>query len=134
MNRNHTGWVALTGAIGIERRRMLGGVAAALTSGLLLARPALAAKKRDHRNADLDSPPDDVVLCPRGQRRCPGLPGICINLNTNPNHCGACGNVCNPSEVCRGGDCVCADDHPRCGDICCLPGTECVNGSCRLAL
>ena len=40
--------------------------------------------------------------CPPGQTLCSG---VCKNLNTDPDNCGSCGNVCPQGDVCSGGVC-----------------------------
>jgi hypothetical protein len=42
--------------------------------------------------------------CPTGQRRCPGSRGACVDLQTDPKHCGRCGNDCSSCHSC-GGEC-----------------------------
>jgi hypothetical protein len=41
--------------------------------------------------------------CPSGQTLCDGS---CIDTQSNSQHCGACGNVCNESEPCSEGTCL----------------------------
>ncbi|MDO9326787.1 MAG: Stigma-specific protein, Stig1 [Methanoregula sp.] len=41
--------------------------------------------------------------CQSGQTRCDGS---CIDTQSNSQHCGACGNVCNTSEPCSVGKCL----------------------------
>jgi len=41
--------------------------------------------------------------CSSGQTRCDGS---CIDMQSNSQHCGACGNVCNTSEPCSEGKCL----------------------------
>ncbi|AGB03297.1 Stigma-specific protein, Stig1 [Methanoregula formicica SMSP] len=41
--------------------------------------------------------------CPSGQILCEGF---CIDTQSNSQHCGACGNVCNTSEPCSEGKCL----------------------------
>ncbi|MDQ3796578.1 MAG: hypothetical protein M3294_03125 [Pseudomonadota bacterium] len=31
---------------------------------------------------------------------------MCVNVETDPNNCGACGNACGTAQVCQGGQCV----------------------------
>jgi hypothetical protein len=65
--------------------------------------------------------------CPTGQRRCPGSRGACVDLQTDPKHCGRCGNDCSSCHSC-GGEC-CAGVCGLCfaaGQICCQ-GSYCVN-------
>lgn len=90
------------------------------------------------------SPPD--CACALGQLKCP-LTLTCVDARTDPANCGACGNMCLPSEVCAAGDCA-----PRCGtlslcgEICvdtaedlahcggcgqaCTAGAACIGGTC----
>jgi concanavalin A-like lectin/glucanase superfamily protein/stigma-specific protein Stig1 len=48
--------------------------------------------------------------CPSGQERCGGT---CVDLMTDENNCGACGNVCHLGEHCTGGNCI----GEACGDF-----------------
>ena len=45
-------------------------------------------------------------------------------------NCGTCGNVCDASQICVNGACICPPDKPhRCGfpkTICCEPGLDCL--------
>ena len=41
--------------------------------------------------------------CSSGQTRCEGS---CIDMQSNLQHCGACGNVCNTGEPCSDGKCL----------------------------
>jgi hypothetical protein len=80
------------------------------------------------------------VNCPQGQTACFGT---CVDLNTNANHCGACGDPCAAGQTCGGGQCsacpasepseceapinACVDprdDNTNCGEC----GTFCVGG------
>ena len=61
--------------------------------------------------------------CPTGTRRCPGSRGACVDLQTDPKNCGACGNDCASCHSC-GGEC-CAG---VCG-LCFAAGQVCCDGS-----
>lgn len=67
--------------------------------------------------------------CPEGMRRCRGL---CVHVDSDPNNCGGCGNVCTaPSDgaapVCCNGTCGRVDV--------CSSGTGCnANSDCRTNL
>ena len=50
--------------------------------------------------------------------------GICRNAQTDPRHCGACGNDCY-GKLCRDGVCVCKD-----GPVLCGSDDECCSGLC----
>ncbi|MFO0609879.1 MAG: hypothetical protein U0324_42365, partial [Polyangiales bacterium] len=90
-------------------------------------------------------------LCPTGQACC--AEG-CVDPQTDRNHCGGCGSVCNALETCVAGRCerlpgcpfgcppgssccnnTCADvtsDPANCGGcgVACRAGTSCVRGAC----
>jgi hypothetical protein len=55
-----------------------------------------------------------VCECDSGLTICNGR---CVNLQTDPANCGACGQHCQPGAPCAGGECAC--DHALCGDNCC---------------
>ena len=74
----------------------------------------------------------------------------CVNLKTNPNHCGVCGNVCSGGQGCVlgrcGGEPSCPAGQERCGEACieisrnplhcggcgqsCAAGERCEEGKC----
>ncbi|MEM9190527.1 MAG: hypothetical protein AAGF12_15185 [Myxococcota bacterium] len=72
--------------------------------------------------------------------------GTCVDLETDPAHCGGCGIGCAPGEPCRGGVCGCEAQETACGGNCvdvrsdpqhcgacgnvCAAGTPCVGGRC----
>ena len=66
------------------------------------------------RNGACQSP------CPDNQTMCGTM---CVDLRTNPSHCGECRNAC-PSGRCVGGSCAgaCPD-----GEVVCPPRRQCVN-------
>ncbi len=95
---------------------------------------------------DRRPPEDQPLVCPTGQTRCGA---VCTDLTADLSHCGACGNVCPPGSLCRGGLCVgvlCAPPLVRCDRSCvdvatnpahcgacgnvCVDGRACVGGSC----
>jgi len=39
-----------------------------------------------------------VYTCPSDYVGCPGVG--CVDLAGNPDHCGACGNACTPTQMC----------------------------------
>jgi hypothetical protein len=39
--------------------------------------------------------------------------GTCVNLQTNPNNCGACGHICPPGQSCVSGACQCPATAPN---------------------
>ena len=88
----------------------------------------------------------DDAVCPSTQTECDNF---CANTDSDPNHCGACGNSCGAGEVCAagacavscpsgltdcGGACVDSDHDPdHCGgcDVACAATESCVMGSCE---
>lgn len=90
--------------------------------------------------------------CP-GQARPERCGGACVDLETDPAHCGACDRACPAGESCRHGTCwpcaagggeVCADGlcvgagrSPRscggCGGAVCRERQACVAGACEAA-
>lgn len=69
--------------------------------------------------------------CPVGTTACPEG---CVNLQTDPNHCGACGAVC-PSGSCNAGICAqnstgCSAGTVECGSLGCVAPADCVTGGC----
>jgi hypothetical protein len=69
---------------------------------------------------------NDAGLCPAGLTNCGG---ICVDVNTDPDHCNACATAC-PSDphgpaVCVQGACAlaCQSGWVRCGDACCSSST-----------
>lgn len=51
--------------------------------------------------------------CATGQTNCRG---DCVNIQKDPNHCGACNTICPPDETCYQGACtVCEDPAAACG-------------------
>jgi hypothetical protein len=76
---------------------------------------------------------------------------VCVDLTTNPYHCGVCRNTCPPESVCQGGFCstppACPAGQTRCGasycidlmtdpnncggcGLVCEPGALCDGGGC----
>jgi hypothetical protein len=70
--------------------------------------------------------------CQSGQTCCPGLG--CINLSSDPFHCGACGKACNPGESCTNGQCTCGSVGSCTGKgptaLCCNNGMCSTDGTC----
>src|SRR3712207_5344018 len=57
--------------------------------------------------------------CPPGQGCCNRT---CVDLQSDPNNCGSCGNSCGASDKCQQGECVIV--------LCTQPGKKYCNGSC----
>ncbi|KYF68777.1 MXAN_6577-like cysteine-rich protein [Sorangium cellulosum] len=74
--------------------------------------------------------------------------GACVDTRTDPDHCGKCGEACDPGRACAGGRCqpMCREGFTECADACvdldadpqhcgrcdhaCDPGQPCEAGSC----
>ena len=79
-----------------------------------------------------------------GQTQCNGA---CVNLTSDANNCGACGNVCASGRTCVNSVCSCGAGQTLCASVCvsltsdpnncgacgntCLPGHVCVNSVCN---
>lgn len=95
-----------------------------------------------------DEPIKASSTCPGEQTECGNL---CVSLERDAEHCGACGRVCDAGETCTDGACVvrCPRSLSACGDTCadldvdpshcgacgsaCEEGKVCVNGGCNQA-
>jgi hypothetical protein len=72
--------------------------------------------------------------------------GNCVNVTTDPTHCGGCNTVCRSDQTCAAGACACRPGLTNLGGACvdeqtdplhcgasntaCATGTTCVSGSC----
>lgn len=54
-------------------------------------------------------------VCPVGQIVCAGA---CVDVATNPAHCGSCGSACGAGRTCTGGACVCGAGLTACSGSC----------------
>ena len=65
---------------------------------------------------------DSICQCPVGTTSCLGY---CVDLKTNPDHCGACESSCDVGEACKVGQCVLdCGDLTKCGNSCVLLKTD----------
>jgi hypothetical protein len=94
--------------------------------------------------ADMDGT-GEPIPCPEGQASCGGE---CVDLASDPRHCGACDNPCGDSRECVEGECLCLEGLTVCGGSCvntntdplhcggcnnaCEEGLVCSNGRCSL--
>ncbi|MFN8593885.1 MAG: hypothetical protein U0031_20685 [Thermomicrobiales bacterium] len=99
----------------ISRRRLTRafGAAGLLTTPMLYgSQPSVAGKRKK---------------CKGGKKRCGGK---CVDLQTNPKHCGRCNTVCADGKICAGGFCLTSCDNPKtCGaplNPCAVGGGICV--------
>jgi hypothetical protein len=58
---------------------------------------------------------EDDGTCAAGETLCEQQ---CVNLGTNPNHCGMCGKECGVNESCEEGICVCGEEYTECDSDC----------------
>ena len=58
---------------------------------------------------------DGRCLCRKGWKRCSSSRIGCQNLNTDPDHCGECGNSCPAAKPC----CIKGKCREKCGGTCC---------------
>lgn len=86
------------------------------------------------------------VRCLEGGDQCDGL---CFKLQTDPRHCGRCGNQCAAGDPCNVGQCGCSSGLKACSLVCtnlqydqyncgacgnsCEPGRYCSSGACTCA-
>jgi len=104
----------------------------------------------DHAAAACNQGVCEIGACDTGWGNCDSNDqnGCETDVRENTNHCGACGNACQPGQVCTAG--ACADECPagqtKCEDVCadlqtselhcgacdnaCNPGEECRAGVC----
>lgn len=82
--------------------------------------------------------------CGEGKRSCAGT---CVDVSTDLDNCGQCGQRCHGEEVCTSGNCQCPSDRAVCGDLCvdartdaffcgsctneCSTGATCGDGACH---
>jgi hypothetical protein len=63
--------------------------------------------------------PDEAgAACAAPQLLCAG---VCVNVTSDPNNCGACGNACGAGTECVNGQCQC--DATSCANGCCASAT-----------
>jgi hypothetical protein len=90
----------------------------------------------------------DADVCPAGTQRCGGA---CVNVQTDPQHCGACETACPAPALCQKAVCLddqhCGSGETQCGNACvdlnthpahcgacnqpCALGTTCANAVCK---
>jgi hypothetical protein len=108
---------SLTGAAS-RRTALLGFVASAVASPLLGPSLQDAAAKKHHHHKKHKHHGGGNGGCPAGQTDCGN--GQCVDLASDPNNCGRCGNVC-AGEACRNGACTC-ENEDDCPDGCLCVG------------
>lgn len=123
MNWSRLDELTRTIASGRSRRRLLGGLLASLPV-TNLAHAVSSAQffcrqigKSCTTNGDCC--PSMVCakqqcVCPRGFRLCDG---VCRNLSSDPNHCGACDYDCDPRQSCVSGVCLIIGNFEEANDL-----------------
>lgn len=105
-------------------------------------------------DASSSGPACSDVKCANPDNICCSADDPCVDIKTNPRHCGGCGKSCPASAVCANGTCycrakgdeICGTDSVCCSDGChkvlsdsnncgacgmhCQMGESCVNGRC----
>jgi hypothetical protein len=59
--------------------------------------------------------PNVTVTCPSGTQNCNGK---CVDTQTDPANCGACGAACGGGQICSAGQCSCGPGTELCGGHC----------------
>lgn len=122
-----------------SRRTVLKGLLAGAVggfAGLVGGGEALAAKGSGGSNKPDCCPSSAPRLCDY----------TCVNVSTDPNHCGGCASACPTGATCQNGACLCPQGTMQCGNACvdtssdsnncgtcghvCASGQSCVAGSC----
>ena len=67
-----------------------------------------------------------AISCNTGQSLCGANQNLCVNEQTDSNHCGSCTNACSAGQTCSNGQCVC--NATSCSNGCCDG-----NGACQTA-
>jgi hypothetical protein len=87
---------------------------------------------------------DAKTICPPGWTNCSG---VCVEKDSDPNHCGGCGKVCTAGAICANGKCAfCPPETYNCSNSCvdlradlmncgacgnvCPPCSACEGGDC----
>jgi hypothetical protein len=84
-----------------------------------------------------------IALCCQGGKKCCG--GNCVDVQSDPKNCGACGHTCHAGQGCAGGACtggctsssdclsrqICRGNPPKCT---CFPGQVVCASSCGCCL
>lgn len=71
--------------------------------------------------------PDNLPECTGNDTLCVG-PNVCVDLATNTQNCGVCGNACGAGEICAAGECLL--DCPRGQTSCPVYGDAGVQNRC----
>ncbi len=59
---------------------------------------------------------------------------ICVDLQSDPAHCGACSTACGAGEACIGGVCQCPPNTKSCGGACVVTNSDSKNcGDCNIS-
>ena len=98
----------------VSRPQMLKWMGKALIGAVLFSIPGVA----------WAAPPSGRGRVPVGEQGCPqagqsNCRGSCVFLSSDPNNCGACGNICAGGTSCSNGTCLCPTaSQTNCGGTC----------------
>src|SRR3954452_11107440 len=71
--------------------------------------------------------PATGTTCSSGQLECSGT---CINVQTDGQNCGACGNTCGSGSTCQSGKCSCTNGFVSCGGSCVASNAQHCGSNC----
>lgn len=125
-------------------RGVRGGAGLVLASLVLVSHPACTRTEVVVTGADGGHCTDAGCDCPPGTEPCRGR---CVDLRSDPAHCGQCDRACGALEECRESTCECVPGAERCGgglcrdlqrdpnhcgacDAGCEGGETCLSGDC----
>jgi len=108
---------ACSGVTGSSIPAWIGNDVQATLSPGVVTNVKLVLRHNGEANVSVDFQGDDAgATCPAGRTACGGQ---CVDTSTDPNNCGACGNVCTLPNACSGGVCSCTDDGTACANQVC---------------
>jgi hypothetical protein len=116
----------------LSRRKALRMLGATLVGGVLASVPGVAwaakpAPCSSGNKCGKNCCPDVSFVCSKGKCACPSgstlCGGNCVDLQSDPQNCGQCGNACATEQSCVSGVCSVVDACP--------PPTTCRTCSCR---
>src|ERR687893_705907 len=126
----------------VSRRKVLRLLGAAFVGTTLASVPGMAWAAKTPRPPKPDGRCSQNKPCPAGQGCCNRT---CVDLQSDPNNCGSCGNSCPEGVPCTNGGCVvcgpnqvccgvgfCREDEGPVPNACCdSPDGSCVAATCQ---